>query len=117
VFYEPQRPHAHDPIKGQLIPLTKNSEWGYEDEWRIVRPVQSVAAYFETLPVECIKAVYFGLRILPALRWNIERALELAHLEKIQKFQMALDVADYKLIPVPVQSISLEADWWLGEGI
>jgi hypothetical protein len=117
VFYDEHRPHADDPIKGQLIPLTKNFEWGYEEEWRIVRPVHSTAAYFETLPVECIKAVYFGLRISPALRWNIEMALKLPQCENIQTFQMALDVADYKLIPVPVQKTPPDVGWWLGEGI
>jgi hypothetical protein len=44
-------------------------------------------------------------------------ALKLPQCENIQTFQMALDVADYKLIPVPVQKTPPDVGWWLGEGI
>jgi hypothetical protein len=105
------------PFPGLSIPLTKNQEWLYESEWRIVQETNSTMPYFETLPAELIKAVYFGLRMSPRTRWEIETVLNTENRAHIQKFEMDLDLSAYKLIPIPVSNGIKNSDAWLGDGI
>jgi hypothetical protein len=49
VQYGKKRPQVDDPYAGIRIPLTKNDEWEYESEWRIVQEAHSVEPHYETL--------------------------------------------------------------------
>jgi hypothetical protein len=102
VHYNKERPKVDDPLAGYSIPLTKNEEWSYEKEWRIVTETNSPASYFESLPAESIKAIYFGIRMTAVDRQEIETVLNAGRLKHIQKFDMDLDLSAYKLIPIPV---------------
>jgi hypothetical protein len=102
VHYDNERPKINDPFPGLSIPLTKNEEWTYEKEWRIVQEVSTTMPYYEVLPVESIKAIYFGLRMSPLVRGEIQVLLNAESCAHIQKFEMDLDPSTYKLIPILV---------------
>jgi hypothetical protein len=117
VQYARERPRINDPFPGLSIPLTKNDEWSYENEWRIVQEAASTMPHYEILPVESIKAIYFGLRMSPLVRWEIQDALSAEDRAHIKKFEMALDSSAYKMTPIPVSNGSTPSNTWLGEGI
>src|ERR1700722_4063793 len=102
VHYANERPKINDPFPGFSIPLTKNEEWIYEKEWRIVQEAATTMPHYEILPVESIKSIYFGLRMSPLVREEIQTALNAESHAHIQKFEMDLDFSTYKLIPIPV---------------
>lgn len=102
VHYKEERPKVDDPFAGFSIPLTKNEEWSYESEWRIVEETNSPEPYYETLPAESIKAIYFGIRMTALVREEIETVLNAKRCAHIQKFDMDLDFSTYKLIPIPI---------------
>jgi hypothetical protein len=99
IHYDEQRPCFDDK---ERILWTKNHEWEYEKEWRVIQNVESTEPYFETLPVGCIKAVYFGLKMCPDVRREIDSALNSPYHADVRKFSMELDPAEYKLKPIPV---------------
>jgi hypothetical protein len=117
VQYDKERPEIMGPFPGLSIPLTKNEEWFYEHEWRIVQETTSTMPYYENLPAESIMAVYFGLRMSPRVRWEIETLLNAENRAHIQKFEMDLDLSTYKLIPAPISNDIKISDAWLGDGI
>jgi hypothetical protein len=120
VQYCQERPNIidrADPLLGFRICLDKNDEWSYEKEWRIVEETASAKPYFENLPVEAIKAIYFGLRMSPRIRWEIEAVLNTENRAHIKKFEMDLDLSAYKLIPAPISKDIKTSDAWLGDGI
>jgi hypothetical protein len=120
VQYRQERPNVvskADPLLGFQIFLDKNDEWSYEKEWRIVEETAPTKPYYENLPVDAIKAIYFGLRMPPQIRWEIETVLNTKNFAHIKKFEMDLDLSAYKLIPVPVSSGIQNSDAWLGDGI
>jgi hypothetical protein len=102
VHYNKERPKVDDPFAGFSIPLTKNEEWSYEKEWRVVEETNSSAPYYETLPAESIKAIYFGIRMTALVRQEIEAAMNVERCAHIKKFEMDLDLSTYKMIPIPV---------------
>ncbi len=102
VHYNKERPKINDPFPGLSIPLTKNEEWSYEKEWRIVQESNSAMPYYETLPAESIKAIYFGIRMAAPVRQVIKTALNTEGRTHIQKFEMDLDPSTYKMDPIPV---------------
>jgi hypothetical protein len=114
VHYDEKRPCIEEKEK---IIWTKNNEWKYENEWRVIQNVVSAEPYYEILPVGCIEAVYFGLRISPTVRREIELALDSSNHADIKKFTMMLDHAEYRLKPIPFQKSPVNEDWWIGEGI
>ena len=117
VQYPKERPTIKDPLPGFSIPLSKNDEWSYEKEWRIVEEVTSTMPYYEILPAESIKAIYLGLRMTPLVRWEIQVALNAEGRANIQKFEMDLDSSAYKMIPIPVSNDTAPSNTWFGEGI
>lgn len=114
VHYDEKRPCL---LEKEKILWTKNNEWQYENEWRVIQNVVSAEPHYETLPIGCIEAVYFGLRISPTVRREIELALDSPNHTDIKKFTMTLDHAEYKLKPIPFQKSLVNEDWWIGEGI
>jgi hypothetical protein len=117
VQYQTERPKINDPPSGFRIVLTKNSEWSYENEWRIVQEATSNNPYYETLPPESIRAVYFGHRISSRVRWEIENSLQTKGCEHIQQFEMSLDLSEYKMIPLPVKNSTTPPIEWMGDDI
>jgi hypothetical protein len=102
VHYDKERPKVDGPFPGLSIPLTKNEEWSYEKEWRIVQEAPSTMPHYETLPAESIKAIYFGIRMTALVREEIETALNTERHTHIQRFEMDIDPSTYKIIPIPV---------------
>jgi hypothetical protein len=117
VHYDKERPKINDPFPGLSIPLTKNEEWSYEKEWRIVQEAATTMPHYEILPVESIKAIYLGLRMSPLVRWEIQVALNAEDRAHIQKFEMELDSSAYKMTPIPLSNGIIPSNTWLGEGI
>ena len=114
IHYDERRPLIDE--NGNSL-WTKNNEWKYEQEWRVIQNVSSADPYFETLPTGSVEAVYFGLRISPDVRWEIEFALESLDHADIKKSTMTLDPAEYKLKPIPFQGTLVNGDWSTGAGI
>lgn len=102
VHYDKERPKINGSFPGLSIPLTKNEEWSYEREWRIIQETTSAMPYYEALPVESIKAIYFGIRMTAVVRREFQAALDVAGRVHIQRFDMDLDPSTYKLNPIPV---------------
>ena len=102
VHYDKERPRINGPFPGLSIPLTKNEEWSYEREWRIVQEATSAMPHYEILPAESIKAIYFGIRMSAPVRQEIQAALEAKDRAHIEMFEMDLDTSTYKMIPIPV---------------
>jgi hypothetical protein len=117
VHYDPVRPDVGDPRIGMLIPLIKNHEWSYEQEWRIFQPVKSPEPYYELLPAPCIKAIYFALRIQSTTRLELESSLRLPNLAHIEKFEMEIHQSDYRLLPIPARRYELNDEAWKADGI
>ena len=117
VHYDKERPRINDPFPGLSIPLTKNEEWSYEKEWRIVQEAPNTTPYYEVLPVESVKIVYFGIRMTPLVRQEIQIALKSKGCAHIQKFEMDLDSSTYKMIPIPLQNDATPSNNRLGGGI
>ncbi len=91
--------------------LCKSSEWAYEDEHRLIKKKTELTpgtydrngvkteGHFVPLPMDSIKAVYFGCRISPEHRNNLIRPLEAY--PHIERFFMRRNRIAYKLDVVP----------------
>lgn len=87
--------------------LTKGLEWGYEREWRMMRPVADAtrvigdgphAVHLFQFPPDAIKSVIFGCRIdestKDAIRELIARRSEFSH---VSLFEAQVDARHYKV--------------------
>jgi hypothetical protein len=59
---------------------TKNAEWAYEREWRIIRPVKdgtevSPGKFCFDLPADAVRSIIFGCRTTSALEAEIRAAV------------------------------------------
>jgi hypothetical protein len=99
------------PSSAYLIDLTgaeifyaKRNEWGYEREWRIIRPLEQAAQrvgndiHLFDVPADAIRGVIFGLRsnsgLRGAIRKTIRESTQLAHvvLAEIRRGPLGLAV-------------------------
>lgn len=96
--------------------LTKSKEWEYEQEWRIMRPLQDAsvvrgdrgdAIHLFYLPPHCVTGIIFGCRMLVNLRKDISeyvnRERQYSHLKK---YDAVLDEREFKLNLVPAEPCS-----------
>jgi hypothetical protein len=86
-------PATYDPSVGsQGWWKVKGKEWEYENEYRIVMPIDACEKvivnekpiYLKYLPRECVKAIYLGLKINGAAK---DRILSLCRSSKVEVFQ------------------------------
>jgi len=83
VTYSETRPsfYVSQLTSREPVILTKSKEWCYEEEWRVVSPLELLTKdptngkYFHYLPIDAIREVYMGARISPKLRERIIREL------------------------------------------
>ena len=110
VMYENERPMATRNGDSSML-LRKSPEWAYEDEHRLIkrhedlipgkkmRGDKEVDGYFVPLPMEAVKAVYFGCRIFEGDREKILKSL--ANFSLIERFSMRRNLIEYKLDSIP----------------
>ncbi len=80
-YVENPHPRSLSQLAGGDVLYTKNMEWSYEREWRIIRPLKdgievSAGKFFFEVPPEAISAVIFGARTNPVLATEIRSAME-----------------------------------------
>ncbi len=108
VKYVDQRPNLPmNELTGDDMFLTKSSHWAYENEWRILRPLQeadrvidkgSEAIYLFSFPPEIIRTVILGHCISDELRNKILAVLRSnMGYSKVEILQAKIDSQDYKL--------------------
>lgn len=114
VHYSDKRPNVRISTFEDVadIFLTKRIEWGYEQEWRIMRPLQDATEIIhvggETIhlfsfPPDCVTGIIFGCRMLPSIRKEIIELLRgKESYSHLNKFDSVLDTREFKLNIVPV---------------
>lgn len=101
------------------ILLTKSPEWAYEDEWRMILPLEASDAvhehrgnkvYLFQFPHNCVKEIIFGVRMDMEVRKEI-----LEYIHTSQKYRSAkileakLDSEEFKLNFLPLKG---KGDYW-----
>jgi len=86
VKYVDQRPNLPMiELTGDDVLLTKSSQWAYENEWRILRPLQEADEVIEaspqsihlfSFPPEMVREVILGYRISDELRSKITQVVK-----------------------------------------
>jgi hypothetical protein len=77
---QPKSPYLRE-LDGNDIFYTKNIDWAYEKEWRLIRPLQDSdhkildEIYLFSLPSEIMKSVVIGLRTAPSTKEAIHNIL------------------------------------------
>ncbi len=73
-----QNPHPRTwtQLAGPDVLYTKNAEWAYEREWRIIRPLKdgtevSPGRFCFDVPANAVRSITFGCRTLPTLEQEI----------------------------------------------
>jgi len=101
------RPRADDPDKLKTV-STKGIGWKDEKEFRLILPrkelklgrrLDGIPGHYVDLPIEAIKAIYFGCRIASERRIQLLELLQQPKLRDIQPFQMLPHLSDYRLDP------------------
>jgi hypothetical protein len=77
-----QNPHPRTwkQVKGPDMLYTKNAEWAYEREWRIIRPLQdgtevSSGKFCFDVPANAVLSITFGCRTTPVLEAELRAAV------------------------------------------
>jgi hypothetical protein len=77
-----QNPHPRTwrQVRGPDMLYTKNAEWAYEREWRIIRPLQdgtevSSGKFCFDVPANAVRSIIFGCRTTPVLEAEIRAAV------------------------------------------
>jgi hypothetical protein len=73
-------PRTWQQLDGAYLLYTKNAEWAYEREWRIIRPVKdgkevSTGKFCFDVPPDAIRSLVFGCRTPSALEQHIRTAV------------------------------------------
>lgn len=110
VIYDKERPVVSRNADSQIL-LRKSPEWDYEDEHRLIKLItdlipgkqvrfgKEVDGYFIPLPMDAVKAVFLGCRILAD---DENKLLEPLHeFPNIKRFFMQRNQIEYKLDPIP----------------
>jgi hypothetical protein len=109
VDYSPTRPFIEERDYQKIL-LTKSPEWGYEAEYRLIKPVAELKSgrrrdkkegHFIDLPLSAVKAVYFGCRMEPEPRVEILDSLSDDSAKHIDRFIMQRSAANFELRPIP----------------
>ena len=93
--------------------LTKSREWEYEQEWRIMRPLQDATEvrsidnqtiHLFSFPPTCVREVILGYRISALNRLEIRESLandeQYSH---VKLYDAVIDIRDYKVNMVPTE--------------
>ncbi len=108
VEYSEVRPLV-DVIDYRKILLQKSPEWSYEQEYRLIKPVALLPKamrrdnrekHFVSLPLDAVRAVYFGLRMPRERRDELLSSLTLPGREHIAKYAMRRHREKYAITPV-----------------
>ncbi|MBZ5668102.1 MAG: DUF2971 domain-containing protein [Acidobacteriia bacterium] len=77
-----QNPHPRTwhQLNGPDVFYTKNAEWAYEREWRIIRPLKdgtevSSGTFCFDVPATAVRSITFGCRTTPTLEAEIRAAV------------------------------------------
>jgi hypothetical protein len=77
-----QNPHPRTwkQVNGTDMLYTKNAEWAYEREWRIIRPLKdgtevSPGKFCFAVPANAVRGIIFGCRTTPALEQEIRASV------------------------------------------
>ena len=94
-------------LTGENILLTKSSQWAYENEWRILRPLQEADKVIEdsihpihlfSFPPEIIRTIILGDRISAGLKDRIIQIVsDKEKYTSIEVLQATQDEQEYKL--------------------
>ena len=73
-------PRTWKQLNGADVLYTKNAEWAYEREWRIIRPLKdgtevSPGIFCFDVPADAVRAIIFGCRTTPNLEKEIRAAI------------------------------------------
>lgn len=74
--------------------LTKSSSWSYENEWRLILPLDICEIYRNMIPFFTIKAIYIGCRMSED---NREFMYRLAQRKKIEIYEMGMHEYRFEL--------------------
>jgi hypothetical protein len=105
--YSLSRPFADDEDYRKIL-LTKSPEWAYEQEHRLIKPSQEAKLgkrrdgrdwHYLPLPLEALKAVYFGYRIQAKVRDELLASLTSDSAKHIRPYIMRLHPKEYRLVP------------------
>jgi hypothetical protein len=103
VKYEKSRPDVDDKDYTKIL-LRKSEDWKYEDEWRLIKDLQSRGQdpnrYFLPFPVMALRGVYLGYRLLDANRKKLLDALPKLGADRVRIFEMHVDPVNYRMLPV-----------------
>jgi hypothetical protein len=116
VVYSPERPQIEEFLnEGNSLNdffFCKSSEWEYEKEWRMVRPVSNSSqdlliegqkVHLFEYPFEALKAIILGHRIEESTIKVIEMALASNdHLKHVSLQKIIIDPSNYRLRVEPV---------------
>jgi hypothetical protein len=110
VVYGRDRPVLTTEACSQML-LHKSQEWSSEKEWRLIKPCGELVAgayerkgvptkgFYLPLPMDAIKAVYFGCRTSPGVRDDMLKPL--AAFPQIECYVMRRNRIEYKLDAIP----------------
>jgi Protein of unknown function (DUF2971) len=75
-YVQNPQPRTWQQLQGADVLYTKNAEWAYEREWRIIRPVKdgtevSPGKFCFEVPADAVSSIIFGCRTTPALETGI----------------------------------------------
>jgi hypothetical protein len=110
VVYQTSRPILTMDADSQML-LRKSPEWAYEDEHRLVKPRSELTSgvyirngvecqgHYLPLPIDAIKAVYFGCKMSEAQREDLLKALQ--QYPHVKLFFMKRHHTEYKLDAIP----------------
>jgi len=107
--YSVSRPFAEEKDYRKIL-LTKSTEWAYEQEHRLIIPLNralvakrrdGLEKHYVQLPLDAVKAVYFGCRMEPKARDEILASLGAGAAKHIVPYVMRLHPNDYRLVALP----------------
>lgn len=76
--------------------LTKSDEWKYEEEWRSIIPTENLIS--DNLNHNCIKAIYFGVKVeYNKIYEIIDELKEEIDIKNIKFFKMNMDDSTYSI--------------------
>ncbi len=79
-YVENPHPRTWKQLNGADLLYTKNAEWAYEREWRIIRPLKdgtevSSGKFCFDVPPDAVRSITFGCRTTPVLEAEIRAAV------------------------------------------
>ena len=79
-YVQNPKPRTWKQVNGTDMLYTKNAQWAYEREWRIIRPLKDgteikSGIFCFDVPAEAVRSIIFGCRTKPALEAEIRAAV------------------------------------------